>query len=115
MLRRIDEGLPGARRWLGMYREMLLDHRYRAAFNASPPHSKKKQSLFLIFAAIDKNEKARRGYDLRKVVGGRSPEPSADLRRAGQVPRARAGEGGGGEAEGLEGEEGQEVLLPDDH
>jgi len=38
MLRRIDEGLPGARRWLGMYREMLLDHRYRAAVDASPSH-----------------------------------------------------------------------------
>jgi hypothetical protein len=36
MLRRVDEGLPGARRWLGMYREMLLDHRYRAAVDASP-------------------------------------------------------------------------------
>jgi hypothetical protein len=43
MLRRIDEGLPGARRWLGMYREMLLDHRYRAAFDAS---IKEAESIF---------------------------------------------------------------------
>ena len=47
MLRRIDEGLPGARRWLGMYREMLLDHRYRATFDASPLIKKAKSSINL--------------------------------------------------------------------
>ena len=113
MLRRIDEGLPGARRWLGMYRQMLLDPRYQVAVDASPTHKKISGVHLSIFAHKRRGstKKARRGCGLRKGPGGRSPEPSADLRRAGQAPRARDGEeGAGGEGEG-----GEEVLLPENH